>query len=76
MVIFGGTIKRINARVQIRYIYQLTAHHFTLTWARALQWSRNPYGNGFGVEMDGNGAQVVKMLWIGLDLGKVISLKR
>ena len=43
---------------------------------RALQWSGNPYGNGYGVEMDGNGAQFVKMLWIGLDLGKVISLKR
>ena len=26
--------------------------------------------------MDGNGAEVVKLLWIGLYLGKVISLKR
>ena len=26
--------------------------------------------------MDGNGAQFVKRLWIGLDLGKAISLKR
>ena len=25
--------------------------------------------------MDGNGAQFVKRLWIGLDLGKAISLK-
>ena len=44
--------------------------------SRALQWNGNPYGNGYGVEMNGNGAQFVKMLWIGLDLGKVISLKR
>ena len=43
---------------------------------RALQWSGNPYGNGYGLEMDGNGAQFVKRLWIGLDLGKAISLKR
>ena len=28
------------------------------------------------MEMDGNGAQFVKRLWIGLDLGKAISLKR
>ena len=27
---------------------------------RASQWSGNPYGNGYGVEMDGNGAQFVK----------------
>ena len=26
--------------------------------------------------MDGNGAQFVKRLWIGLDLGEAISLKR
>ena len=37
---------------------------------RALQWSGNPYGNGFGVEMNGNGTQFVKILWIGLDLGE------
>ena len=37
---------------------------------RALHWSGNPYGNGYGVEMDGNGAQFVKMLWISLDLGQ------
>ena len=37
---------------------------------RALQWSGNPYGDGYGLEMDGNGAQFVKRLWIGLDLGK------
>ena len=37
---------------------------------RALQWGGNPYGNGFGVEMDGNGVHLVKMLWIGLDLGE------
>ena len=48
----------------------------TLLQIRALQWSGNPYGIGYGLEMDGNGAQFVKMLWIGLDLGKVISLKR
>ena len=42
---------------------------------RALQWSGNPYGNGFGVEMDGNGAQFVKMLWIGLDMGGDHQLK-
>ena len=43
---------------------------------RALHWSGNPYGNGYGLEMDGNGAQFVKRLWIGLDLRKAISLKR
>ena len=43
---------------------------------RALQWSGNPYGNGYGVEMDGNGAQFVKILWIGLDLGRTVDLKR
>ena len=43
---------------------------------RALQWSGNPCGNGFGVETDGNGAYFVKMLWIGLDLGKAIILKQ
>ena len=26
--------------------------------------------------MDGNGAQFMKMLWIGLDLGEAIGLKR
>ena len=26
--------------------------------------------------MDGNGAQFVKMLWIGLDLGQTVDLKR
>ena len=30
----------------------------------------------YRLEMDGNGAQFVKGLWIGLDLGKTISLKR
>ena len=29
----------------------------------------NPYGNGYGVEMDGNGARLVKILWIGLEMG-------
>ena len=42
---------------------------------RALQWSGNPYGNGYGLEMDGNGAQFVKRLWIGLDLGESHQLK-
>ena len=42
--------------------------------ARALQWSENPYGNGYGVEMDENWAQFLKMLWIGLDVGKAINL--
>ena len=42
---------------------------------RALQWSGNPYGNGYGLEMDGNGAQFVKRLWIGLDLGDGHHLK-
>ena len=40
---------------------------------RALQWSGNPYGNGYGVEMDGNGAQFVKILMIGLDLGQTLN---
>ena len=44
-------------------------------YTRALQWSGNPYGNGNGLEMDGNGAQFVKMLWIGLDLGEGHQLK-
>ena len=43
---------------------------------RALQWSGNPHGNGYGVEMDGNGAQFVNILWIGLDLGQTVDLKR
>ena len=43
---------------------------------RALQRSGNPYGNGYGVEMDGNGAQFVKILWIGFDLGQTVDLKR
>ena len=43
---------------------------------RGLQWSGNPYGNRYGVEMDGNGAQLVKILWIGLDLGQTVDLKR
>ena len=30
----------------------------------------------YGVEMDGNGAQFVKILWIGLDLGQTVGLKR
>ena len=45
--------------------------------ARALQWSGNPYGNGYGVEMDGNGAHFFKkILRIGLDLGQTVNLKR
>ena len=48
----------------------------TFAVSRALQWSGNPYGNGYGVEMDGNGAQFVKILWIGLDLGQTVDLKR
>ena len=53
------------------FVNDMAAEH-----GRALQWSGNPYGNGYGLEMDGNGAQFVKRLWIGLDLGKAISLKR
>ena len=49
------------------------AHGGTST--RALQWSGNPYGTGYGLEMDGNGAQFVKRLWIGLDLGEGHQLK-
>ena len=49
---------------------------FRLFCTRALQWSGNPNGNGYGVEMDGNGAQFVKILWIGLDLGQTVDLKR
>ena len=44
--------------------------------SRALQWSGNPYGNGYGVEMDGNEAQFVKILWIELDLGQTVDFKR
>ena len=44
--------------------------------SRSLQWSGNPYGNGYGVEMGGNGTQFVKILWIGLDLGQTVDLKR
>ena len=48
----------------------LTTKQMILVVRRALQWSGNPHGNGYGVEMDRNGAQFVKMLWIGLDLGE------
>ena len=34
-----------------------------------IQWSGNIYGNGYGLEMDGNGTHFVKMLCIGFDLG-------
>ena len=34
------------------------------------------FGNGYGLEMDGNGTQYVKRLWIGLDLGEGHQLKR
>ena len=44
--------------------------------SRALQWSGNPHGIGYGVEMDGNWAQFVKIIWIGLDLGQTVDLKR
>ena len=43
--------------------------------SRALQWNGNPYGNRYGLEMDGNGSQFVKRLWIGLDLGEGHQLK-
>ena len=42
---------------------------------RALQWTGNPNGNGYGLEMDGNGAQFLKILWIGLDLEEGHQLK-
>ena len=40
-----------------------------LVQTRALQWSGNPYGDGDGVDMDGNGASFVKIngldwIWI------------
>ena len=54
----------------------MTHESSTTLIPRALQWSGNPYGNGYGLEMDGNGAQFVKRLCTGLDLGKAISLKR
>ena len=47
-----------------------------LPQSRALQWSGNSYRNGYGVEMDGNVAQFVKILWIGLDLGQTVDLRR
>ena len=40
-----------------------------------MEW-KSIYGNGYGVEMDGNGALFVKILWIGLDLGPTVDLKR
>ena len=61
---------------QLSVISYVTVHFHCGIDNRALQWSGNPYGNGYGLEMDGNGAQFVKRLWIGLDLGKAISLKR
>ena len=63
-------------RILIVFLHVSTDPARAAAPTRALQWSGNPYGNGYGVEMDGNGAQFLKMLWIGLDLGKVISLKR
>ena len=53
-----------------------TARNEAEATIRALQWSGNPYGNGYGVEMDGNGEQFVKILWIGLDLGQTVDLNR
>ena len=50
--------------------------HGPCPMTRALQWSGNPYGTGYGVEMDGNGTQFMKILWIGLDLGQTVDLKR
>ena len=41
----------------------------------SLQWSGNTYGNGYEVEMDGNGGQFLKIVWIGLDLGEGPQLK-
>ena len=43
---------------------------------RALQWSGNPYGNGYGLEMDGKGAQFVKCYGLDWIWGEAISLKR
>ena len=47
-----------------------------IAMSRALQWSENPYGNEYGVEMDENGVQIVIMLRICLDLGEAINLTR
>ena len=55
-------------------LYSCAKHICNRYIGRALQWSGNPYGNGYGLEMDGNGAQFVERLWTGLDLGKAISL--
>ena len=60
----------------LHIIYRRTVLRDEAQGSRALQWSGNPYGNGYGVEMDGNGAQFVKILWIGLDLGRTVDLKR
>ena len=57
------------------FFFFMEAHFFPMLSTRALQWSGNPYGNGYGLEMDGNGAQFVKRLWIGLDLGEGHRLK-
>ena len=51
----GETIKRISARVQIRYLYQLTGDHFTLTWRAMRQ-------NGFDFDIY---ICVVPLTWTG-----------
>ena len=60
----------------LRYCMEVAIDFIAWLASRALQWSGNPYGTGYGLEMDGNGAQFVEILWIGLDLGKAITLKR
>ena len=67
---------RSPCSIQLLYHYIQTKLDFLVFASRALQWSGTPYGNGYGLEMDRSGAQFVKRLWIGLDLGKTISLKR
>ena len=44
---------------------------------RALQWSGNPYGNGYGVEREWKWGTICenRMDWIGLDLGQSVDLK-
>ena len=36
----------------------------------SLQWIENPDGNGYLVEIGGNGANFVKSPWFGLDYGE------
>ena len=86
----AGTGGRVSALGPLMFVVIRCLHFFEilksvgvsrqslapLPRTRALRWSENPYGNGYGVEMGGNGAQIVKILRIELDLGQTVDFKR